>query len=178
MSPRDRILKTVGPLFYREGYRAIGVDRIIAESGVAKATFYKHFPSKDDLIVAWLDAAESAMGQNIPGLDVAEPLFAYVDHLIDVARSPRCLGCTFQVAAAEFSDATHPAHVRAVAIKNRVLARLEDRAAAQGLEDPKSIAENLYLLVEGIWASVRMFHAQAPLNHAKAAVRRICGSRG
>jgi AcrR family transcriptional regulator len=42
ISPRDRIMKTVGPLFYREGYRAIGVDRIIAESGVAKATFYKH----------------------------------------------------------------------------------------------------------------------------------------
>jgi AcrR family transcriptional regulator len=174
ISPRDRIMKTVGPLFYREGYRAIGVDRIIAESGVAKATFYKHFPAKDDVIVAWLDAAENAMAQHLPGLDVPEPLFAYVDHLIDVAKSPKCLGCTFQVAAAEFGDATHPAHIRAVQIKDRVIAQLEDRAAAQGLNDPKSIANNVYLFIEGIWASVRMLQSDAPLDHAKQAVRKLC----
>jgi AcrR family transcriptional regulator len=49
-SARDRILAVAGRLFYRDGYRAIGVDRVIGEAEVAKATFYKHFPSKDDLI--------------------------------------------------------------------------------------------------------------------------------
>ncbi|MGL5012068.1 MAG: TetR/AcrR family transcriptional regulator, partial [Paracoccaceae bacterium] len=57
-SARDRIVTTAGSLFYREGYRAIGVDRVIAEADVAKATFYRHFPSKDDLIVAWVETAE------------------------------------------------------------------------------------------------------------------------
>eukprot|EP01036_Dinobryon_divergens_P021358 gene21358-29320_t len=60
-SARDRILAAAGPLFYRDGYRAVGVDRVITMSGVAKATFYKHFPAKDDLIIAWLDRADAQM---------------------------------------------------------------------------------------------------------------------
>ena len=52
--PRERVLLTAHTLFYREGIRATGIDRVIAESGVAKATFYRHFPSKDELIQAYL----------------------------------------------------------------------------------------------------------------------------
>ena len=55
---RDRILDTAFRLFYARGIRAVGVDLIIAESGVAKATFYKHFPAKDDLVVAYLDRVD------------------------------------------------------------------------------------------------------------------------
>ena len=54
-SARDRILRTAHDLFYRDGIRATGIDRVIAESGVAKLTFYRHFPSKNDLIRAYLD---------------------------------------------------------------------------------------------------------------------------
>ena len=54
-SPRDRILRTAHDLFYRDGIRATGIDRVIAESGVAKVTFYRQFPSKDDLILAFLE---------------------------------------------------------------------------------------------------------------------------
>jgi len=53
--PRERILRTAHDLFYRDGIRATGIDRVIAESGVAKVTFYRQFPSKDDLILAFLD---------------------------------------------------------------------------------------------------------------------------
>ena len=55
LPPRDRILRTAHDLFYRDGIRATGIDRVIAESGVAKVTFYRQFPSKDDLILAFLD---------------------------------------------------------------------------------------------------------------------------
>ena len=55
---RERILDTAFPLFYARGIRAVGVDPIIAESGVAKATFYKHFPAKDDLVLAYLDKVD------------------------------------------------------------------------------------------------------------------------
>ena len=57
-TPRDRILDTAFRLFYARGIRAVGVDLIIAESDVAKATFYKHFPAKDDLVVAYLDTVD------------------------------------------------------------------------------------------------------------------------
>ena len=76
-SARERIIDVAGPLFYREGYRAIGVDRVIAEASVAKATFYNHFPAKDDLIVAWIEKAEASANANLPPADGPAPLFAY-----------------------------------------------------------------------------------------------------
>ena len=64
---RARILDTATRLFYARGLRAIGVDTIIAESGVAKATFYKHFPAKDDLIAAYLDRVDAAIRSSFAG---------------------------------------------------------------------------------------------------------------
>jgi len=170
---RDRILAVAGRLFYRDGYRAVGVDRVIAEAGVAKATFYKHFPAKDDLIVAWIEHAAAQLRAALPPASGPEPLYAYADLMIDIAAREGCMGCTFQSGAAEFFDPGHPAHRAALAVKRDVLAELESRAAAQGLSDPRAAAERLFLLIEGVWASIRMFGPAAPLAHARAAVRRL-----
>ncbi len=173
LSARDRILAVAGRLFYREGYRAIGVDRVIAEAGVAKATFYKHFPSKDDLIVAWIALAEAASLQAAPPEDGPTPLSAYVDWMIALARQGGCLGCTYQGTAAEFADPGHPAHAAAMGVKTRVLETLETRARAEGLTLPRQTAEAVFLFLEGIWAAVRMFGAAAPLTQAESAIRRL-----
>jgi AcrR family transcriptional regulator len=173
LSPRDRVLKVAGSLFYKEGYRAIGIDRVIAEADVAKATFYKHFPSKDDLIVAWIKQAEGMSKGVLPPIEGSTPLFDYMDKMIGIARENWCMGCTFQGTAAEFVDVTHPAHAASKQVKENVLAELEHRAAAQGLTDAKAVAEQMFLLLEGVWASVRMFQSQAPLAHAQAAVRKL-----
>jgi AcrR family transcriptional regulator len=172
-SARDRILNVAGPLFYREGYRAIGIDRVIAEAEVAKATFYKHFPSKDDLIVAWIHAAEQRSLSDLPPESGPQPLTAYIRHMLDIAARPYCLGCTYQGSAAEFVDPAHPAHAAALRVKNQVLETLERRASAQGLADPRTVAEQVFLLLEGVWASVRMFGPAAPLAHAEAAFAKI-----
>jgi AcrR family transcriptional regulator len=172
-SPRDRILNVAGSLFYKEGYRAVGIDRIIAESNVAKATFYKYFPAKDDLIVAWIEAAEKMANENLPGLDVPDPLFAYADRLIDIAKSPRCMGCTYQGTASEFVDVSHPAHAKSIRIKQRVIAALALRAIRQNVPDANDVANNIFLFLEGVWASVRMLRGAAPLAGAKAAVRKL-----
>lgn len=173
LSARDRILSVAGPLFYREGYRAIGIDRVIAEADVAKATFYKHFPSKDDLIVAWIARAEEASAKGLPPEDGPMPLTIYVDAMLAMARQGACMGCTYQGSAAEFHDPAHPAHAAAMGVKTRVLATLETRARAQGLQDPRATAEAVFLFLEGVWASVRMFGAKAPLGNAETAVRRL-----
>jgi AcrR family transcriptional regulator len=173
LSPRDRILKTAGNLFYKEGYRAVGIDRVIAEADVAKATFYKHFPSKDDLIVAWIKQAEAMGVSAAPSMDSATPLFDYMDKMIGIARETWCLGCTFQGSAAEFVDVKHPAHAAAKQVKENVLAELKSRAEAQGIPHPAAIAEQMYLLLEGVWATTRMFQSEAPLSHAKEAVRKL-----
>ena len=173
VSARDRILNVAGPLFYREGYRAIGVDRVIAEADVAKATFYKHFPSKDDLIVAWIDLAEDRSTKALPPEDSPEPLSGYVKQMIALARQGGCMGCTYQGTASEFADPAHPAHAAAMGVKKRVLETLEIRARAQGLAKPRETAEGVFLFLEGVWASVRMFGPNAPLAHAETAVRRL-----
>ena len=173
LSARDRILSVAGRLFYRDGYRAIGVDRVIAEAGVAKATFYKHFPSKDDLIVAWIGKAE-AMTRDAAAAEAGEvALTAYADAMIDIAGRPTCLGCTYQASAAEFGDATHPAHIAALGVKQRMIADLTERAMRQGLAEPSAVAEMVFLLLEGVWAAKRMFGVDAPIAGAKQAVRRL-----
>jgi AcrR family transcriptional regulator len=171
--PRDRIIDVAGPLFYRDGYRAVGVDRVIAEAGVAKATFYKHFPAKDDLIVAWVARSEERSATKLPPVDCPLPLTAYADHMIDIAGKVWCLGCTYQGTAAEFSDPAHPAHAAAMGVKRRVIDQLCMRARNQGVADPQSSAERVFLFLEGVWAATRMFGALAPLTHAKDAIRRL-----
>jgi AcrR family transcriptional regulator len=173
IGPRARILKTAGRLFYEEGYRAVGIDRVIAEAEVAKASFYKHFPSKDDLIVAWIKDAEETSRSVLPPAESPTPLYDYMDKMIGIAQQTWCMGCTFQGAASEFGATVHPAHAAALQVKQNVIAELEERAKNQNLHEPKKTAELMFLLLEGVWASVRMFKAQAPIQHAKAAVRAL-----
>jgi AcrR family transcriptional regulator len=173
--PRDRIIDVAGPLFYREGYRAVGVDRVIAEAGVAKATFYKHFPAKDDLIVAWVNRTEERFVTGLPPEDGPLPLIAYADQMIDIAGKVWCMGCTYQGTAAEFSDPAHPAHAASMGVKRRVIDQLLVRARNQGVADPQASAERVFLFLEGVWAATRMFGADAPLTHAKDAIRKLIG---
>jgi AcrR family transcriptional regulator len=175
LAARERILQVAGTLFYREGYRAIGIDRVIAEADVAKATFYKHFPSKDDLIVEWIECAEARSQEGLPPEDGPEPLTAYALHMLGIARQSFCLGCAYQGTAAEFADPSHPVHAASLGVKRRVIETLVHRACAQGAADPQASGEAVFLLLEGIWASVRMFGPAAPLANAEAAFKKILG---
>ncbi len=173
VSARDRILTTAGSLFYREGYRAIGVDRVIAEADVAKATFYRHFPSKDDLIVAWVGAAEKGAASELPPAGSATALTDYVKLMVAIARRPGCVGCTYQGAAGEFVGQDHPAHKAARGVKERVIADLGVRARSQGLRAPDEVAEDVFLVIEGLWAATRMFGPDAPFAAAERAALQI-----
>ncbi|MCK6486510.1 MAG: TetR/AcrR family transcriptional regulator [Phycisphaerae bacterium] len=107
-------METADRLFYQDGVRAVGIDRVIAEAGVAKMTLYTHFPSKDDLILAVLQYREervleffrSAMkrhaGRN------QDKLRAFFAALKDWFESPGFRGCAFQNAAVELADPAHP----------------------------------------------------------------------
>lgn len=164
---RERILAVAARRFYRDGFRAVGVDAIIAESNVAKMTLYRHFPSKDDLIVAYLEESnlrfwawlEAALGQGSP----REQLLALFEGVQQLAMSPTCTGCTFQHAAADFPTLDHPGHRIALAHKQAVLARLGGLAAAAGVPNPDRLAAQLLLLMDGAFVAARMF---GPDNHA------------
>ncbi|HET9521304.1 MAG TPA: TetR/AcrR family transcriptional regulator [Candidatus Limnocylindrales bacterium] len=168
-SARDRILDTASELFYRDGYHAVGIDTIIARSGVAKMTLYRHFPSKDELIAAYLERANAEFWDWLDGEiaavdDPRAKLVAAFEATAKLATSPKCLGCTFQAAASEFPELEHPGHEVALAHKRRVLDRLCELARDAGLHDPNGLAAQLLLLMDGAWVAARMF---GPDNHAR-----------
>lgn len=151
---RERILDTATRLFYGNGVRAVGVDTIIAESTVAKATFYKHFPAKEDLVLAYLDrvdqmwtgrlhAAAAAAGQ-----DPADQLVGLFDALRSACRTEGYRGCGFINTAAEAVPGGR-VHERSVAHKDAVRAWIGDLAARAGVADPSTLARALTLLLDG-----------------------------
>ncbi|HMF17608.1 MAG TPA: TetR/AcrR family transcriptional regulator [Gemmataceae bacterium] len=111
---RQRILETADRLFYQEGIRAVGIDRIIAEAGVAKMSLYKHFASKDDLILATLMYREEGVlgffrsSIERHGKKAKSPVRAFFSALKDFFESPGFRGCPFQNAAVELADPAHP----------------------------------------------------------------------
>jgi AcrR family transcriptional regulator len=162
---RQRILETAQRLFYRDGFQAVGIDTIIAEAGVAKMSLYRHFPSKDDLITAYLEDAHRQMWEWLEQstADIEEPAERLLEMFRVVERrstSPECLGCTFQVAAAEFPDQGHPGHQVAVAYKRAVRDRFAELAQQAGLRDPDELGNQLLLLMDGAWVAARMFGPQ------------------
>lgn len=154
---RRRVLDTATALFYAEGVRAVGVDRIIAEAGVAKATFYNHFSSKDELVHAYLAGQYHsqreaitkllAASTDVPPRDVLVRLFELMS---EVGREPGFRGCPFINAAAEFPDASHP--VRGTVREHRTWFRavLTDLASAAGDPRPRATADILMLLRDGL----------------------------
>jgi AcrR family transcriptional regulator len=164
---RERVLEAATRLFLRDGFRAVGIDTIIAEAGVAKMTLYAHFPSKDDLIVAYLERANEQFWEWLDGAsaDVDDPrerLVAMFGAVGELANSPQCLGCTFQGTAAEFPDPEHPGHRVALAHKQAVRGRLRALAEHAGLREPEDLADQLLLLMDGAWVAARMFGPRNP----------------
>jgi AcrR family transcriptional regulator len=151
---RERILETASGLFYARGIRAVGVDLIIAESGVAKATFYKHFPAKDDLVVAYLDKVDTIWSAQLhsaaraAGEDPGEQLVGMFDALASACRREGYRGCAFINAAAESVPGT-PVHRRTVEHKDSVRDWVRDLATEAGAVDPAGLARTLTLLLDG-----------------------------
>ncbi|MET7833043.1 TetR/AcrR family transcriptional regulator [Micromonospora sediminicola] len=151
---RDRILETAFRLFYAYGPRGVGVDTVIAESGVAKATLYKHFPRKDDLVLAYLDKVDLAWSGALrdaareAGDDPRAQLVGMFDALGGACRREGYHGCAFINTAAE-SPAGSPVHARTVAHKNAVRAWVTDLARQAGAAEPELLARQLTLLLDG-----------------------------
>lgn len=162
-STRQRILEVADDLFYREGIRAVGVDTIIARSGVAKTTLYRYFPSKDDLVVAYLQERQNSFKRlfeialarhpNKPKQQIIA-LFAWLDKYL---AKPECYGCPFLVTASELPELEHPAHQMAVANRITIRDRLISLAEETGLDNPQQLGVHLLLLIDGAFTQRRLF---------------------
>jgi AcrR family transcriptional regulator len=152
---RQRILETADRLFYQEGVRAVGIDRIVAEAEVAKMSLYKHFPSKDDLILAVLEYREqsvleffrSAMERHPK--KTKDPLRAFFAALKEWFETPGFRGCAFQNAAAELADPTHPGTEFVRGHKQRFGEFLRGLVEDAVGKEAAKVAPAVTLLVEG-----------------------------
>lgn len=138
---RERLVAVAIELFYRHGFGAIGIDRVIAEAGVTKTTFYKHFESKDELMVAavqrrdeWESQAWARAVRKIAGDDPVRQLLAMLDVMDLWFNDPDFRGCMFLNTAAEFPDPRDPVHQAAAAYKRRGRDHWRDLAKAAGAD--------------------------------------------
>lgn len=178
---RQRILETADRLFYQEGIRAVGIDRIIAEAEVAKMSLYKHFPSKDDLIVAVLKHRDesvveffhSAMERH--GKRIKNPLRAFFAALKEWFESPGFRGCAFQNAAVELADPSHPAVEFVRGYKER-FAELVRGVVEQALgASSAKLGFAVYLLVEGAVVTSMIQNSSAAADIARDAALKLVG---
>ena len=157
-SARQRILGVASGLFYARGIRAVGVDLLIAESGVAKATFYKYFPTKEALVVAYLEQVDRVWTGQLhaaaaaAGGDPADQLVGLFDALTTACGRDGYRGCGFINAAAETAPGT-PVHALVVAHKQAVLGWITELARRARARHPHALARALTLLLDGVLAS-------------------------
>jgi AcrR family transcriptional regulator len=153
---RERLLDKAIDLFYQHGFHAVGLDQVIAETGVTKTTFYKHFESKDDLVVAairrrdeWESRAWDRAVRKLAGDDPRGRLLAVFDVMDAWFNDPAFRGCIFINAAAEFADPREPAHQAAAEHKKRARDEWRDLARGVGAADAEAFANQYAALVEG-----------------------------
>ena len=171
MSKRDQLIETAEVLFYRDGYHATGIDRILAESGVAKMTLYKHFKSKEELILAVLETRHRAMIERLREragkLAPREALLAVFDGLHAMIHSKDLFcGCLFVNAAAEYQDREHPIHRSSCAYKAELQRYLRDLLEQLAAPHPQRLARQLQYLLEG---ALSMAHIEGPGEQARDA---------
>jgi AcrR family transcriptional regulator len=174
---RDHLLQVASELFYWQGIRATGVDTIAAQAGVGPTTLYRLFASKDDLVAAYVQRASHGYQAwfthaTRPAIGEApERILALFDALQEQIQPENCRGCPFLMALAEIPDPAHPAHAHAVATKTWVreqfLALATELTALTPAIDPATLADQLTLVFEGVYASVQALGAAGPARRAR-----------
>ncbi len=157
---RARLIEAAQDLFYREGFHSVGLDRLLADVGVTKTTFYNHFQSKEDLILAVLSARDqwwrltfARRLRERAGDDPAAQLRAVFDVLDEFIGADAFNGCMFVNVAVEFPRAHMPAHRAAAEHKDLMGLLLRDLALRAGAADPVALADELALLMEGSYVT-------------------------
>ena len=165
---REKILNVASELFYRNGIRAVGVDTVVAESGAAKTSLYRWFPTKDDLVAAFLEREHRdffAHWDKVAAANAGGPRQELSEHLKWLAAyitGPRYRGCPFLNMAIEFPESGLPG--RTVAYKNKSELHQRFLVLAKGIKakSPESLANQLVLLIDGAFANSQVLGKKGP----------------
>ncbi|AIQ10776.1 TetR/AcrR family transcriptional regulator [Paenibacillus durus] len=154
-SKKEHILQVASDLFNKQGIRATGVDQVVAESQVAKMTLYNHFPSKEELVLAYLMRQDEQWREwfersvNKRGATPIEKLLAVFDVLGEWFVEPNFNGCAFIKTASEYAEHSHPYYEAAQQYKTYMRDFLGTLVKEAGAAKPDALTNGLYLLVEG-----------------------------
>jgi len=182
-SARERIFGTASELFYQRGIRAVGVETIAAAAETTKMGLYRNFPSKDDLVAEWLRShdenfwkAWDAMTRRHPDnprrqLNAAFRLLSL--HVAD----PNARGCAMANAAVEITEKTHPARKVIEAHKTKLRGRLAELCTRAGAKQPKLLADQLFLLMEGAQVTVVTLGVRGPARNVVPAAKALIRSQ-
>jgi AcrR family transcriptional regulator len=176
---REHVLAVANDLFYWQGIRATGIDALAEAAGVAPTTLYRLFPSKDDLVAAYVERAGHNCREwfdktvEAAGPDPRARILALFDGLEEQVRPENCRGCPFLMALTELPDTSLGAHKHAVATKAWVRKRFGELARDLHVDDPETLADQLTLVFEGVYASVQALGADGPAARARAFAERI-----
>jgi AcrR family transcriptional regulator len=178
---RDRLLDAADRLFYREGVRAVGIDRVLAEADAAKASLYQHFRCKDQLVASYLERRTADARTRIEAYLADTPpshrALKFFDWVVEWAESKDFRGCPLQHAVSELTDAAHPARVVAYGQRTWFTERFLEWTAAAGLKDAKATARALMVLFDGAVAGSEVDGPQRARD-ARWMARKLLGARG
>lgn len=157
---RQRLVEAAIRRFYRDGFRSVGIDQVLADVGISKTAFYKHFESKDDLMLAalemqncWLQGTFRTMICDRGGPTAVGQLHASLDVVDHIIASDDFQGCIFVNAAMEFPLPHEPAHVAALKNKQAIEDILHALAVEAGADNPRALAQELCLIMEGTYVT-------------------------
>lgn len=173
---RQRLIEAANHRFYRDGFRGVGIDQILDDVGISKTAFYKHFESKEDLVLEvlrhhdrwWREAFRSMVRQRGGDTPLGQ-LKALMDVVAEVIESDEYRGCFFINVSMEFPLAHDPAHVAAAESKRAIEEFVRELATRAGATDPAALAEDLCMVMEGAYVTQQV----ACGNRTAAIARRI-----
>ena len=170
---RECLVDAALGLFYKYGYRATGIEKILTVSGVSKMTLYKYFKSKDELILATLRRQDERIRNWLMreveqrGSSPHERILAIFDALSEWISKPGFHGCPFMNVTAEYSEPGDPIHAFAAEHKRILTNYIYDLVKETGAPDPKGLAQQIMLLVDGAIVSAKISHSEKPAGGAR-----------
>ena len=181
---RGRILDTASRLFYERGVRAVGVDLVVLEAAVAKTSLYRHFPTKDDLVVAFLQREDLAFWAQWDGVaanfpdDPAGELDAHMTWIGQRLARSNYRGCPQINVAAEFAEQDHPARQVSRAHMLALRGRLAEIARRLGVPRPKQLAAQIAVLMNGAFVSASLLGPDEAPGVLRAALKALLSGAG
>jgi AcrR family transcriptional regulator len=170
---RERLLRTATALFYAEGLHAVGVDRIVTEAAVTRATFYRHFPGKEALVVAYLEGFDRAVRERVAGHAGAELVRAMTEGIGGEICRAGFRGCPFINAAAEHPDPADPVHRAVETHRDWLAGTMRDAFADAGSPEPEEAARRFVMLRDGAMVAGYLADAATATDTLRAAVEEL-----